>query len=99
MNQIVIAMDCKHRERWRAVGVGLRRNNGVLSIARLTHVPGVARALRMPSAAVTLTMIYMRASTPVSISSKSTASKVDNCQGGMSLQSPGYGLQCSVDNE
>jgi len=32
-------------------------------MARLTHEVGVATALRVPSAAVTLTMIYMRPST------------------------------------
>lgn len=89
VNQIVIAMDCKYGEQWRAVGVGMRGINGVLSMARLTHMPGVARAWWVPSAAVTLTMIYMRPSNPVSISSTSTASRMDDCQGGHEPLGPG----------
>lgn len=45
-------------------------------MARLTHEVGVAGP---PSAAVTLTMIYMRPSTSAIISSNSKASDADSC--------------------
>jgi len=66
-------------------------------MARLTHKVGVAGP---PRAAVTLTMIYMRASTSASISSNSPASEADGYQGGPRARRPGrWGLAGFADTD